>query len=33
VKVLSACKSPHLYHEAEVEDAVHKVIELGGKSK
>jgi len=33
MKVLSACKSPHLYQEAEVEDAVHKVIELGGKPK
>ena len=30
VRVLSACKSPHLYQEAEVEDAVHKTIELGG---
>ncbi len=33
MKVLSACKSPHLYQEAEVEDAVHKAIELGGKAK
>ena len=33
VKVLSACKSPHLYHEAEVEDAVDKAIELGGRPK
>ena len=33
MKVLSACKSPHLYQEAEVEDAVRKAIELGGKAK
>ena len=33
MKVLSACKSPHLYQEVEVEDAVRKAIELGGKSK
>ncbi len=33
MKVLSTCKSPHLYQEAEVEDAVHKAIELGGKAK
>jgi len=33
MKVLSACKSPHLYQEAEVEDAVHKAMELGGKAK
>jgi succinyl-CoA synthetase beta subunit len=33
VKVLSGCKSPHLYQEVEVEDAVHKAIELGGKPK
>ena len=33
MKVLSACKSPHLYQEAEVEDAVRKVIEPGGKPK
>jgi succinyl-CoA synthetase beta subunit len=33
MEVLSACKSPHLYQEAEVEDAVHKAIELGGKAK
>jgi len=33
MKVLSACKSPHLYQEAEVENAVRKAIELGGKAK
>jgi len=33
VKVLSGCKSPHLYQEVEVEDAVHKAMELGGKPK
>ena len=33
MKVLSACKSPHLHQEVEVEDAVHKAIELGGKAK
>ncbi len=33
VKVLSGCKSHHLYQEAEVEDAVHKAIELGGRPK
>jgi len=32
-KILSKCKSPHLYQELEIEDAVKKVIELGGKSK
>jgi len=33
MKILSASKSPCLYLEAEVEDAVRKVIELGGQSK
>jgi succinyl-CoA synthetase beta subunit len=33
MKILSNFKSPHLYQEVEVEDAVRKVIELGGKSK
>ena len=33
MKVLLTCKSPHLHHELEVEDAVRKVVELGGKSK
>ncbi len=33
MKVLSACKSPHLHQEIEVEDAVRKAIELGGKAK
>jgi len=33
MKVLSACKSPHLYQVQEVEDAVRKAIELGGKPK
>jgi len=31
MKILSASKSPYLHLEAEVEDAVHKVIELGGQ--
>jgi succinyl-CoA synthetase beta subunit len=33
MKILSASKSPYLYLETEVEDAVRKVIELGGHSK
>lgn len=33
MEVLSKFKSPHLYHVAEVEDAVRKAIELGGKPK
>ena len=33
IKILSQCKSPHLYHELEIEDAVHKVVELGAKAK
>ncbi len=33
LEVLAGSKSPNLYHESEVEDAVRKAIELGGKSK
>jgi succinyl-CoA synthetase beta subunit len=33
MKVLSTCKSPYLYNESEVENAVHRVIELGGMAK
>jgi succinyl-CoA synthetase beta subunit len=33
MKILSASKSPYLHLETEVEDAVRKVIKLGGQSK
>jgi len=31
MKILSSCKSPHLYQELEIEDAMRKVVELGGE--
>ena len=33
IKILSNSKSPHIYRETEIEDAVLKAVELGGKSK